>query len=194
MAPATMVWSHSKSIAGTMLIVPLGGDGLVAARHLRHYGYQPTVYYPKKPKNDLYEVGLPPGLSFSPPVPFGFRCSFGLCFTCGLSGSGVLPGRPESRVRKSHLLSLLSSTRSSFSATYGAGLLIGLTLRLASHASNPPGWPFSYQFIVGEATVSDVMSPLRVCGHPAPHRHPTDSLLPLQSTVAHCVYSGLQSN
>jgi len=33
-----------------------GGDGLVAARHLRHYGYTPTVYYPKRPKNDLYQV------------------------------------------------------------------------------------------------------------------------------------------
>lgn len=33
-----------------------GGDGLVAARHLWHYGYKPTVYYPKKPKNELYEV------------------------------------------------------------------------------------------------------------------------------------------
>jgi NAD(P)H-hydrate repair Nnr-like enzyme with NAD(P)H-hydrate epimerase domain len=33
-----------------------GGDGLVAARHLHHYGYQPSVYYPKRPKNDLYEV------------------------------------------------------------------------------------------------------------------------------------------
>ncbi|KAH6624002.1 YjeF N-terminal domain-containing protein [Chaetomium sp. MPI-SDFR-AT-0129] len=32
-----------------------GGDGLVAARHLRHYGYQPSVYYPKRPKNDLYQ-------------------------------------------------------------------------------------------------------------------------------------------
>jgi len=32
-----------------------GGDGLVAARHLRHYGYQPTIYYPKQPKNDLYQ-------------------------------------------------------------------------------------------------------------------------------------------
>ncbi|KAK1764117.1 YjeF N-terminal domain-containing protein [Phialemonium atrogriseum] len=32
-----------------------GGDGLVAARHLRHYGYQPTIYYPKRSKNDLYE-------------------------------------------------------------------------------------------------------------------------------------------
>jgi NAD(P)H-hydrate epimerase len=34
-----------------------GGDGLVAARHLWHYGYQPTVYYPKQSKNELYQVG-----------------------------------------------------------------------------------------------------------------------------------------
>lgn len=32
-----------------------GGDGLVAARHLWHYGYQPTIYYPKKGRNELYE-------------------------------------------------------------------------------------------------------------------------------------------
>lgn len=32
-----------------------GGDGLVAARHLRHYGYQPAIYYPKRGKNDLYQ-------------------------------------------------------------------------------------------------------------------------------------------
>lgn len=32
-----------------------GGDGLVAARHLRHYGYQPTVYYPKRSGNELYQ-------------------------------------------------------------------------------------------------------------------------------------------
>ncbi|KAG9244637.1 apolipo protein A-I binding protein [Calycina marina] len=32
-----------------------GGDGLVAARHLWHYGYKPTIYYPKQGKNDLYE-------------------------------------------------------------------------------------------------------------------------------------------
>ncbi|OWP00495.1 hypothetical protein B2J93_351 [Marssonina coronariae] len=30
-----------------------GGDGLVAARHLWHYGYKPTVYYPKQSSNDL---------------------------------------------------------------------------------------------------------------------------------------------
>ncbi|KAK7455649.1 hypothetical protein Landi51_02853 [Colletotrichum acutatum] len=33
-----------------------GGDGLVAARHLRHYGYKPTIYYPKRSKNDLYQT------------------------------------------------------------------------------------------------------------------------------------------
>lgn len=34
-----------------------GGDGLVAARHLVHYGYQPSIYYPKEGKNELYQVG-----------------------------------------------------------------------------------------------------------------------------------------
>jgi NAD(P)H-hydrate epimerase len=27
----------------------------VAARHLFFYGYQPTVYYPKRSKNELYQ-------------------------------------------------------------------------------------------------------------------------------------------
>lgn len=31
-----------------------GGDGLVAARHLFHFGYKPTLYYPKQGHNDLY--------------------------------------------------------------------------------------------------------------------------------------------
>lgn len=35
-----------------------GGDGLVAARHLCHYGYQPSIYYPKRSKSDLYQVGF----------------------------------------------------------------------------------------------------------------------------------------
>jgi hypothetical protein len=34
-----------------------GGDGLVAARHLWHYGYKPTIYYPKMTGNELYQVG-----------------------------------------------------------------------------------------------------------------------------------------
>jgi len=32
-----------------------GGDGLVAARHLWHYGYKPTIYYPKMTGNELYQ-------------------------------------------------------------------------------------------------------------------------------------------
>ncbi|MCJ1444409.1 MAG: hypothetical protein MMC23_004911 [Stictis urceolatum] len=32
-----------------------GGDGLVAARHLFHYGYKPTIHYPKQSENDLYQ-------------------------------------------------------------------------------------------------------------------------------------------
>ncbi|KAI9802564.1 MAG: hypothetical protein M1833_001636 [Piccolia ochrophora] len=32
-----------------------GGDGLVAARHLWHYGYKPTIYYPKQSSNELYQ-------------------------------------------------------------------------------------------------------------------------------------------
>lgn len=24
------------------------GDGLVAARHLKHFGYSPTIYYPRR--------------------------------------------------------------------------------------------------------------------------------------------------
>ncbi|KAK3672055.1 hypothetical protein LTR78_008025 [Recurvomyces mirabilis] len=32
-----------------------GGDGLVAARHLFHFGYKPTMYYPKQSKNELYQ-------------------------------------------------------------------------------------------------------------------------------------------
>jgi len=32
-----------------------GGDGLVAARHLFFYGYKPTIFYPKRSKNELYQ-------------------------------------------------------------------------------------------------------------------------------------------
>lgn len=33
-----------------------GGDGLVAARHLAHYGYKPIVYHPKHGQNEVYPV------------------------------------------------------------------------------------------------------------------------------------------
>lgn len=32
-----------------------GGDGLVCARHLKHFGYLPEIYYPKRTSNALYE-------------------------------------------------------------------------------------------------------------------------------------------
>lgn len=32
-----------------------GGDGLVAARHLHHWGYTPTVYYPKPTSKPIYD-------------------------------------------------------------------------------------------------------------------------------------------
>merc|ERR1740117_2439414 len=32
-----------------------GGDGLVAARHLKHFGYQPVICYPKQGRLELYQ-------------------------------------------------------------------------------------------------------------------------------------------
>lgn len=32
-----------------------GGDGLVAARHLIHFGRDVDLFYPKRPKNRVYE-------------------------------------------------------------------------------------------------------------------------------------------
>ena len=33
-----------------------GGDGLVAARHLYHWGYEPSVWYPKEGKTELFQA------------------------------------------------------------------------------------------------------------------------------------------
>lgn len=44
---------------GHRLTAITGGDGLVAARHLAQYGYEPSVYYPKEGKNELYQVRSP---------------------------------------------------------------------------------------------------------------------------------------
>ena len=33
-----------------------GGDGLVAARHLKHFGIASEVWYPIEPKKELYQV------------------------------------------------------------------------------------------------------------------------------------------
>ncbi|KAJ3218797.1 NAD(P)H-hydrate epimerase [Dinochytrium kinnereticum] len=34
-----------------------GGDALVAARHLKHFGYSPRIVYPKQPQKELF-LGL----------------------------------------------------------------------------------------------------------------------------------------
>ncbi|CAI7571647.1 unnamed protein product [Penicillium manginii] len=48
-------WSLDQlmELAG-LSVSQAGGDGLVAARHLAQYGYNPSIYYPKQGKNELY--------------------------------------------------------------------------------------------------------------------------------------------
>lgn len=48
-----VIYEPAPSIPSPLTII--GGDGLVAARHLWHYGYQPTVFYPKQSKTEIYE-------------------------------------------------------------------------------------------------------------------------------------------
>ncbi|KAJ5851817.1 AI-BP family protein [Penicillium soppii] len=57
---AQAVWRFHPPNAGKNILVVCGpgnngGDGLVAARHLSHFGYVPSVYYPKEGKNELYQ-------------------------------------------------------------------------------------------------------------------------------------------
>jgi len=33
-----------------------GGDGLVCARHMKHFGFLPEIFYPKRPNRQLYKV------------------------------------------------------------------------------------------------------------------------------------------
>uniref|UniRef100_A0A8D0G6U7 NAD(P)H-hydrate epimerase n=1 Tax=Sphenodon punctatus TaxID=8508 RepID=A0A8D0G6U7_SPHPU len=50
--------SFTKSQPGVLIVCGPGnngGDGLVCARHLKMFGYEPTLYYPKRPNKPLFE-------------------------------------------------------------------------------------------------------------------------------------------
>ncbi|KAA8632184.1 hypothetical protein SMACR_08493 [Sordaria macrospora] len=74
-----------------------GGDGLVAARHLFHYGYQPAIYYPKRPKNELYQVS---GSHLFPSMRCA-GCSVNVDSASRQASKGIQAGRDRSQDKSS---------------------------------------------------------------------------------------------
>lgn len=79
-----------------------GGDGLVCARHLKMFGYKPTVYYPKKPSKPIYESLMlqcermdMPFLSFFPSEPHLINESYNIIVDAIFGFSYKGPARPE---------------------------------------------------------------------------------------------------
>jgi len=60
------------SLSGSVMVIcgpgNNGADGLVCARHLRLFGYEVQVLYPKEPKKDLYKKLLKQLAAFEVPV------------------------------------------------------------------------------------------------------------------------------
>ncbi|KAJ7307569.1 hypothetical protein JRQ81_009595 [Phrynocephalus forsythii] len=57
-ATAYPISSFTASPAAILIICGPGnngGDGLVCARHLKMFGYEPALYYPKRPEKPLFE-------------------------------------------------------------------------------------------------------------------------------------------
>uniref|UniRef100_A0A8C2NHV5 NAD(P)H-hydrate epimerase n=1 Tax=Capra hircus TaxID=9925 RepID=A0A8C2NHV5_CAPHI len=65
-----------------------GGDGLVCARHLKLFGYQPTIYYPKRPNKPLFTALVTQCQKMD--IPFLGEMPSELH-----GGSGAIPQHPE---------------------------------------------------------------------------------------------------
>jgi NAD(P)H-hydrate epimerase len=50
-----MIVQDQDGGGATTELTTQGGDGLVAARHLHHFRYKPTIYLPKPGNKDIYQ-------------------------------------------------------------------------------------------------------------------------------------------
>ncbi|ESO94972.1 hypothetical protein LOTGIDRAFT_117600, partial [Lottia gigantea] len=82
-----------------------GGDGLVCARHLKLFGYKPSIFYPKQPNKPIFnnlrlqcERMDMPFLSFFPSHPELITDSYNLVIDALFGFSYKGPTRPESAV------------------------------------------------------------------------------------------------
>ncbi|XP_052787632.1 NAD(P)H-hydrate epimerase-like [Mya arenaria] len=79
-----------------------GGDGLVCARHLKMFGYKPTIFYPKRPSKPLFDAlyqqceGMDmPVLSFFPSEAHLITDSYNFVVDALFGFSFKAPVRPE---------------------------------------------------------------------------------------------------
>jgi NAD(P)H-hydrate epimerase len=86
-----------------------GGDGLIASRHLKLFGYNPTILYPKKGRSDLFERLVKQCNDYEIPfidsIPDPVESRFGLIMDALFGFSFKPPLRPEFK----GLLSAMSS-------------------------------------------------------------------------------------